>query len=225
MAEYTKKRQTSLSQFIASLTEADKDFQQAVTVRTYRPGQVVATSEDLATKLFILMNGHAQLVCDNKEGRRMSISRLGPGSIFGDGAMLASDTRSGLYAEAIDSCSIWVLPASHARAMTERYPIIGWGMLQTFGKRLRQVEDRLEEVAYKKLPQRLAKLLLDMSNGKDQSSIRTSHQYLADSLGTYRETVSTILRTFKAEGLVELGYRRINVLDAAALRTLASSFD
>ena len=139
--------------------------------------------------------------------------------------MLASDSRSGLYAEAIDSCSVWVLPETHARAMTERYPIIGWGMLQTFGKRLRQVEDRLEEVAYKKLPQRLAKLLLDMSNGKDQSTIRTSHQYLADSLGTYRETVSTILRTFKAEGLVELGYRRINVLDAAALQALASSFE
>lgn len=225
MAENTKKRQTSLSQFIASLTEADKDFQQAVTVRTYRPGQVVATSEDLANKLFILMNGHAQLVCDNKEGRRMSISRLGPGSIFGDGAMLASDSRSGLYAEAIDNCSVWVLPETHAKAMTERYPIIGWGMLQTFGKRLRQVEDRLEEVAYKKLPQRLAKLLLDMSNGKDQSTIRTSHQYLADSLGTYRETVSTILRTFKADGMVELGYRRINVLDAAALHALASSFD
>lgn len=225
MAENTKKRQTSLSQFIASLTEADKDFQRAVTVRTYRPGQVVATSEDLANKLFILMNGHAQLVCDNKEGRRMSISRLGPGSIFGDGAMLASDSRSGLYAEAIDNCSVWVLPETHARTMTERYPIIGWGMLQTFGKRLRQVEDRLEEVAYKKLPQRLAKLLLDMSNGKDQSTIRTSHQFLADSLGTYRETVSTILRTFKAEGLVELGYRRINVLDTAALQALASSFD
>jgi CRP-like cAMP-binding protein len=225
MAENTKKRQTSLSQFIASLTEADKDFQQAVTVRTYSPGQVVATSEDLANKLFILMNGHAQLVCDNKEGRRMSISRLGPGSIFGDGAMLASDSRSGLYAEAIDNCSVWVLPETHARAMTERYPIIGWGMLQTFGKRLRQVEDRLEEVAYKKLPQRLAKLLLDMSNGKDQSTIRTSHQYLADSLGTYRETVSTILRTFKADGMVELGYRRINVLDAAALQALATSFE
>jgi CRP-like cAMP-binding protein len=225
LAENTKKKQTSLSQFIASLTEADKDFQQAVTVRTYRPGQVVATSEDLSNKLFILMNGHAQLVCDNKEGRRMSISRLGPGSIFGDGAMLVGDTRSGLYAEAIDSCSVWVLPETHARAMTERYPIIGWGMLQTFGKRLRQVEDRLEEVAYKKLPQRLAKLLLDMSNGKDHSTIRTSHQYLADSLGTYRETVSTILRTFKAEGLVELGYRRINVLDAAALQALANSFD
>jgi CRP-like cAMP-binding protein len=227
MTDNGKKKQTSLSQLIATMTEADKDFQQAVTMRSVRPGQVIATPEEMQKKLFILMNGHAQLMCDNKEGRRMSVSRLGPGSIFGDGAMLNSDPRSDLFAEALDACTVWMLPESHARTMTERYPVIGWGMLQTFGRRLRQVEDRLEEVAYKKLPQRLAKLLLDMANtsGREQSTIRTSHQHLADSLGTYRETVSTILRTFKADGMVELGYRRISVVDPIALKSLASSWE
>jgi CRP-like cAMP-binding protein len=98
-------------------------------------------------------------------------------------------------------------------------------MLQTFGRRLRQVEDRLEEVAYKKLPQRLAKLLLDLSSNNDRTAIRTSHQSLADMLGTYRETVSTILRGFKADGMVELGYRRIYVTDPDALQALARSWD
>jgi len=220
-----QKRKTPLSQLIAAMTETDSDFQQAVTVRTVRAGDVVATAEELGTKLFILMNGRAQLVCHNKEGRRMTISRLGPGSIFGDGSMLNQDNPTDVFAEALDDCSIWMLPETHARTMTERYPIIGWGMLQTFGRRLRQVEDRLEEVAYKKLPQRLARLLLDLSNGDDKTAIRTSHQSLADMLGTYRETVSTILRGFKAEGMVELGYRRIYVVDPAALDALASSWE
>ena len=83
----------------------------------------------------------------------------------------------------------------------------------------------MEEVAYKKLPQRLAKLLLDLSMNNDKGTIRTSHQSLADMLGTYRETVSTILRGFKADGMVELGYRRIYVTDPAALQALASSWD
>ena len=153
------------------------------------------------------------------------MSSLVAGAIFGDGAMITRDATSATFAEALEETTIWVLPETHARAMTERYPIIGWGMLQTFGRRLRQVEDRLEEVAYKKLPQRLAKLLLDMSNSNDRNTIRTSHQSLADMLGTYRETVSAILRGFKADGLVELGYRRIYVADPAALQALASSWD
>jgi len=47
---------------------------------------------------------------------------------------------------------------------------------------------------------------------------------LADRLGTYRETVSAILRTFKREGWVDLGYRRIRLLDVAALEVAANSF-
>jgi len=221
----SKKKRTPLSSLIASMTQADPDFQQAVKMRSARQGEPVATGDELSDKLFILMSGRAQLVCHNKEGRRMMISRLGPGSVFGDGAMLDSQPHSGIFVEAMSDCTVWVLPQSHARSMTERYPIIGWGMLQTFGRRLRQVEDRLEEVAYKKLPQRLARLLLDLDSGKEKHTIRTSHQSLADMLGTYRETVSTILRGFKRDGLVELGYRRINVVDPSALKALASSWD
>ena len=44
MADSGKKKQTSLSQLIATLTEADKDFQQAVTMRSVRPAQAIATS-------------------------------------------------------------------------------------------------------------------------------------------------------------------------------------
>ena len=220
-----QKRKTPLSQLIASVTESDADFQKAIAMRSVRSGQVIATPDELRSKLSILLNGRAQLVVQNKEGRRMMLSRLGPGAVFGDGSMINQADPSSTFAEALEDSTIWVLPESHARAMTERYPIIGWGMLQTFGRRLRQVEDRLEEVAYKKLPQRLAKLLLDLSTSTDKGTIRTSHQSLADMLGTYRETVSTILRGFKAEGMVELGYRRIYVTDPAALKALASSWD
>ena len=48
----------------------------------------------------------------------------------------------------------------------------------------------------------------------------TSHQSLADMLGTYRETISAILRGFKGDGLVELGYRKIELRDTRGLRLL-----
>jgi CRP-like cAMP-binding protein len=44
-------------------------------------------------------------------------------------------------------------------------------------------------------------------------------------LGTYRETVSAILRDFKRQGLVELGYRRIKLADVEALRDVAGLWD
>ncbi|MGH7792640.1 MAG: helix-turn-helix domain-containing protein, partial [Thermodesulfobacteriota bacterium] len=57
---------------------------------------------------------------------------------------------------------------------------------------------------------------------EDTSVIRgVSHQSLADHLGTYRETVSAILRDFKRQGLVELGYRRIHLMDLETLQDIA----
>ena len=52
-----------------------------------------------------------------------------------------------------------------------------------------------------------------------------SHQILADHLGTYRETISAILRDFKSEGMVELGYRRITVLDQEGLKDVAGIWE
>ena len=84
-----------------------------------------------------------------------------------------------------------------------------------------QVENSLEDVAYKKLPERLASLLMELGDNDDGPIKGVSHQSLADRLGTYRETVSAILRDFKRQGLVELGYRRITVLDALTLKDIA----
>ena len=76
-------------------------------------------------------------------------------------------------------------------------------------------------MAYKKLPERLASLLMELGDYSDGLIKGVSHQALADRLGTYRETVSAILRDFKRQGLVELGYRRITVLDALTLKDIA----
>jgi hypothetical protein len=111
-----------------------------------------------------------------------------------------------------------------AQALALRYPVLSWGLLQTIGQRLAQVENRMEEVAYKRLPERLAGLLLELANGG--RAIRgTSHQSLADMLGTYRETISAILRGFKDDGLVELGYRKIELCDLPGLRMAAGALD
>ena len=109
--------------------------------------------------------------------------------------------------------------------MTMQYPILGWGMLQTYGLRLLQVENSLEDVAYKKLPERLAALLVELDTDNSHTIRGVSHQALADRLGTYRETVSAILRDFKRQGMVELGYRRIRLVVVEALKETGGIWD
>lgn len=214
----------SVMQTLTALREEDPAFNKAVSIRHFDRGAIVADTEDLARKMYVLMSGRVNMVCTNNEGRRLVIAALEPGAIFGEGAF-DNPGEPNVFVEAADRVAVWVIPASEARNMTMQYPILGWGMLQTYGERLLQVENSLEDVAYKKLPERLALLLLELGDYQAGMIKGVSHQSLADHLGTYRETVSAILRDFKRQGVVELGYRRIVIVDVQALKDIAGIWD
>lgn len=214
----------NVRQALTALREEDPAFNQVITTHRHARGEQVAAPEALASRMYMLMSGRVNMVCTNHEGRRLVIGTLEPGAIFGEGA-LNNPTDANVFAEAAEDVAVWVIPASEARSMTMQYPILGWGMLQTYGMRLFQVENSLEDVAYKKLPERLAALLVELDTDKNQTIRGISHQALADRLGTYRETVSAILRDFKRQGMVELGYRRIRLIDVDALKEIGGIWD
>jgi CRP/FNR family transcriptional regulator len=55
--------------------------------------------------------------------------------------------------------------------------------------------------------------------------LHTTHQHLADELGSVREFVSRLLKGFSAQGLVKLSREQIEILDPAGLRRIASGAD
>ncbi|MDP2827091.1 MAG: Crp/Fnr family transcriptional regulator [Sulfuricellaceae bacterium] len=82
-----------------------------------------------------------------------------------------------------------------------------------FSERIVELMQLVEEVAFRKLDQRLAGLLL----GKGRL-VQATHQQLADELGSVREIVSRLLKSFAERGWVALGREQIEILDPAALR-------
>lgn len=85
-----------------------------------------------------------------------------------------------------------------------------------FAERIAELMQLVEEVAFRKLDQRLANRLL----GKGRL-LNVTHQQLADELGSVREMVSRLLKGFADQGLVRLGREQIEILDPAGLRRIA----
>jgi CRP/FNR family transcriptional regulator len=71
-------------------------------------------------------------------------------------------------------------------------------------------------VAFRKLDQRLAQLLVHRG-----PLVHETHQKLADEIGSVREIVSRLLRSFESRGWVKLERERVSVLDPRALAELA----
>jgi CRP/FNR family transcriptional regulator len=87
---------------------------------------------------------------------------------------------------------------------------------QVFGDRLTRLMTLIEEIAFGKMDQRLASLLLTKG-----ASMETTHQILADELGSVREVVSRILKDFEGQGILELERGQIRIVDSEALQRVA----
>lgn len=85
-----------------------------------------------------------------------------------------------------------------------------------FADRIGELMMLVEEIAFRRLDQRLAALLAARG-----PRIDARHQDIAADLGSVREIVSRLLSDFEDRGLVSLGRGRIEVIDAPGLAALA----
>lgn len=215
-------RHLSTMDLFQDLSEKEReDLDRISTPSTVRKGKVFYRPEETGDVLFILKEGAVQLYRISPEGKKLVITSLGQGSLFGEMALLGQQMHN-TFAEATADCTIGLLNRADLERLILQRPQIALRMLEITGRRLRDAESRLEDLAFKSIPARLASILLRLAGEANQVSGLT-HQDLAEMVGTYRETATQVLNELKARGLIEIGRKRISISDRPGLIALASS--
>lgn len=200
-----------------------QELNRIITMSTVPRGRVFYRPEEPGEVLFILKEGRVQLYRISPEGKKLVITTLGPHTLFGEMALLGTKMHN-TFAEAIDDCLICVMSRTDLERLILNKPQVALRILEVTGKRLREAEERLENMAFKGIPARLASLLLRLAEEQGNDEIAgLTHQDLAESVGTYRETATQVLNDLKSQGLIEIGRKRIKVLDTARLTEIAES--
>jgi len=167
----------------------------------------------------LLLAGTIKVVKTTPAGREMLLYRVEPGgSCIITSSCLLGHTPYSARGIAETPLALLVLPAPLFAKLIAEDSTFRDFVFHLFSDRIAGLMQLVEEVAFHRLDQRLAKLLL----GKDEP-IRATHQALAEELGSVREIVSRLLKGFSAEGLVALGREQITLLDRDGLRQLAES--
>jgi CRP/FNR family transcriptional regulator len=112
-----------------------------------------------------------------------------------------------------------VLPAAMFRHWLDTSNSLRQFVFDNMATRLVDVMVLVESVAFRKMDQRLAQLLLDRFRHEPQppSIIARTHEELARELGTAREVVSRLIKEFERLGAVSVGRGRLELLDAKVL--------
>jgi len=218
-----KNRHLSTMELFQDLSEKEQEeLDRITTMSTVRKGKVFYRPEETGEVLFILKAGQVQLYRISPEGKKLVITTLGPGSLFGEMALLGQQMHN-TFAEAMSDCTICLLSRADLERLTLQRPQVALRMLEITGRRLRDAESRLEDLAFKGIPARLSSLLLRLAGENGQEVHGQTHQDLAEMVGTYRETATQVLNDLKSKGLLEIGRKRIRILDRAGMQQLAEN--
>ena len=129
-------------------------------------------------------------------------------------------TEGSHQSEAIvdEDSEVLVIPAPLTDRLMDEDKIFRSTVLDSYGQRLRSLMLVIEEVAFRRLDQRLAERLVQRQR---DGQLNATHQDLAVELGTAREVVSRLLKEFERRELVTLERGLITLLNIKELQKLA----
>ncbi len=186
-------------------------------------GTVFYSAEETSEVLFILKEGRVRLYQLSPDGKILTTALLEAGTIFGEMALLGQGLH-GSYAEALTPCLLCLMSREDVKSRLLGDVRIAFRITEMLGRRLIDAERRMSDFAFKKLPERIASLLLHLAAqprarflGRDRPEVRSTHEALAEMVGTYRETVTKILNELQAAGLIELRRGKILLVDTVGL--------
>jgi CRP/FNR family transcriptional regulator len=171
----------------------------------------------------LILAGTVRVTQRYPNGRELQLYRVKPGeSCLLSGSCLLGRTNYAASGIAETEVELLVLPPEEFRSLIAEDETFRTYVFELFGERLATLMELVEAITYQKLDQRLASMLVEHVRDGERT-IHVTHQGLADELGSVREIVSRLLRTFEDRGLVELGRERITVRDPDTLAAIARS--
>lgn len=195
----------------------------------YDAGYIFFTPEERTQRLLFVQSGRVRLYKLSPEGRSLTLFVLEANAVFGEAALLG-DRPNDCFAEALSDCRVGSLPSDEVRELMVHHPSVALRLMDMIARRLRSLERKLADIAFKSVPQRLAAILLnladcgvDMPRATPPAVLRYTHQQLAEMLGSYRETVTKAISEFREAALIRVADDTIFLLDVPRLRELAGN--
>lgn len=206
-----------------------RDLARHVRTRAYRRGQTVLLEGEPCPGLCFVVSGRVKVSKTSAEGKEQVLRILGPGRTFNDVPVFDQGTNPATIV-ALDPSTVGLVPKAQVLALVERHPRVAAAVIRVLASRLRALTIVIEDLAFRSVVARVARLLLDCVRGRPtlvedagEACARLTQQQIAAMTGSVREVVQRALKTLEREGAIEMERARVRVLDPAALERWSES--
>ena len=172
-------------------------------VRQFAAGDVIFGESAPCAGMFVLLSGRVHLRKLGPQGQESILAVIEPVIMFNEVAVLDGGPNLAT-AVAVQECQIWQIGCDAFQALLGRYPLIGLGLLRVLARRNRTLVSQYEDLSFRTVQARAAKLLLDLSNRGQQPVDRRRYpnHELAARIATGPEAFSRALNAFRRTGCI-----------------------
>jgi CRP/FNR family transcriptional regulator len=227
-AARSNRSRTSLEE-VPFFRQAPPDLKKAMTataaVVRLDAGEYFLREGDTCRHFAILVSGRIRVFKLGEGGHEITLYHVGPGEACPlNVSCILSDREVPAMAMVEEAVEAVLIPAAEFRRLVARYEPLRSFIFRMFSTRLTDVMSLVEEVAFRRMDQRLARRLEELFGQGDGSrpEIGITHAEIAGELGTAREVVSRLLKDFERRGALHLSRGRVRLQSAELLRKIAT---
>jgi CRP/FNR family transcriptional regulator len=210
--------------WFASLTreELEELASHATTVH-WDLGEIVFEEGDRGDCCYVIHAGSVKVLRRFPDGRRITLARLGPGSIFGELALFNGERRSATV-QALEPTVAIALRMERVAAILRSDPEAAFAVAVSLADRLRATNERLFESSVSSVSGRVVATLLSQVEarqlqgaGDKAVEVVGSAVDIARLAGADRESATRVLHWLENEGIITLKRGKTVVNDVVAL--------
>ncbi len=191
--------------------------------------QILFSSGDKTQAIYLIEKGRVRLSREVGDGKEVLLALFGVGDMIADAIWESGYHES--TAETLEDSKFYEIGEDVFKELLRTNPEFAGRIIQIAGSRLKQAEARMEDLVFRQVPSRIARLLITLSEsyGKVTTNgirvdFRLTHQDIADLVGSSRVTVTQVLNKFKASGWIDIEGKRVTIHNSEALEDLVNHF-
>ena len=192
------------------------EFKRTAFLARIPAGHDVFVEGDDVDAIALLISGVVRVYKVGDTGREITLYRFGLGEscILTANAILSRQSFTAIATVEQDAEAV-MIPADSFREWIRRYDLWRNFVFALLSRRLSNIMEIVDEVAFRRMDLRVAALLLERS--RIDNPISTTHQEIAAELGSSREVISRILENLAAQGLIRVLRGSIEVVEPMLL--------
>ena len=182
--------------------------------RTYRKNAVLINEGEAGDSLFVLLKGSVKVFAMDQSGREITYGTVLAGDYFGEMSLDGGPRSASVMT--LEPCICSVLGRADVSEHLVEEPEFAINLVVQVIRRARSATETARNMALLDVYGRLVALLEERRGDAPAGSAAVleslTHQDIANRVGASREMVSRLLKDLEKGGYIELGIRRITLL-------------